>query len=523
MITDRLRAPAYMPDLLVRALARGRSLPAVQLPGATLSYAQLRDRISQFAQAYTAAGVMPGTPVAVLSANRPEVFFVLGAGYLTATRATALHPKGSLDDHAFVLEDAGIDTLVFDPAGYADHVVALAERLPGLTRLFSLGPAPIGTDLVTLADTFTPRRLVAPQVHADQPSSLVYTGGSTGRPKGVVGTYRSTAMLTQIQLSEWEWPTTLRFLFCTPLGHAAGGFWIPVLLRGGSMVAMSAFSATAFLETVQRERITATMLVPTMLYAILDHPDLDSYDVSSLEVIYYGASPISPSRLAEAIRRFGPIFFQFYGQTESPMTISVMRRSEHREDDLERLASCGRPVAWLEVALLDPDGTAVSPGVSGEVCVRGPLVTDGYWNRPEETDRLFAGGWLHTGDIARQDADGFLTIVDRTKDVIISGGFNVFPREIEDVISAQPAVAEVAVIGVPDPKWGEAVKAVVVPQPGQHPDVAAIIAAVRERKGPSHAPKSVDIVSELPLTAVGKPDKPTLRQRYWQGQTRQVG
>ncbi len=282
-----------------------------------------------------------------------------------------------------------------------------------------------------------------------------------------MGTYRSGATMTQIQMTEWEWPREPRFLMCTPLSHAGAAFFVPVLLLGGSLVVVPYFEPGLVLETIERERITATMLVPTMLYTLMDHPDFATRDLSSLETVYYGAAAMSPARLREAITKLGPIFFQYYGQAEGPMTICVLRKDEHDVDDLARLATCGRPVPWVHVKLLDDAGEEVPRGEPGEICVRGPLVMRGYWNKPEQTAEALAGGWLHTGDIAREDEDGFYTIVDRKKDMVVTGGFNVFPREVEDVISAHPAVANVAVIGVPDERWGEAVKAVVVLRPGE--------------------------------------------------------
>jgi fatty-acyl-CoA synthase len=264
------------------------------------------------------------------------------------------------------------------------------------------------------------------------------------------------------------------------------------------------------------------MLVPTMIYVLLDHPKLDSADLSSLATLYYGAAAMSPSRLAEGIERLGSVFFQFYGQAECPMTITVLRREEHLVDRPDRLATCGRPVPWLDVALLDDDGHEVDQGQAGEICVRGPLVMKGYHNKPEQTAEAFKFGWLHTGDVARADDEGFFTIVDRKKDMIVTGGFNVFPREIEDVLSSHPAVSAAAVIGVPDEKWGEAVKAVVVRRPGAEVTEAELVSLVKDRKGSVSAPKSVDFVDQIPLSALGKPDKKTLRSRYWEGSSRLV-
>jgi len=513
--------PMFMPDLLVAALDRHADKPAVYLGAEVLTARQVRDEMSRYVQAYESLGIGRGHPVAMLSKNRPEVLFAMGANMLTACRSTALHPMGALADQSYVLEDAGTETLVFD-AAFAERAAALQAQVPALKQLLSFGPCDVGTDLIEVTRDFAPRGLVPPVVDPEDVTGLTYTGGTTGKPKGVMQTYRGGATLTQIQLAEWEWPTETRFLIATPLSHAGAAFFVPTLLRGGCLIVLPGFDPTAVLETIQSHRITATMLVPTMLYMLLDHPRLGEYDLSSLETVYYGAAAISPTRLQEAIDRFGPIFFQFYGQTECGMTISVLRKDEHDRSDLARLASCGRPVPWLHVALLDDDLAEVPEGEPGEICVRGPLVTKGYWNQSEQTDELFKGGWLHTGDVARKDADGFYTIVDRKKDLIVSGGFNVFPREVEDVIATHPAVAQVAVIGVPDEKWGEAVRAVVVLRPGFDPNPEELAQLVRDRKGAIHAPKAVDFVESIPVSPLGKPDKKVLRARYWQGADRLV-
>jgi fatty-acyl-CoA synthase len=519
MSTTTLHHPTLMPELLAIALNRYDDRPAVLVDGETITYRHYREAVSRWAQAYRSVGLQPGDGVAMLARNRPEVLFATGASMMTGCRGTPLHPLGSADDHAYVLENAEIDTLVFDPALEA-HAAVLREKVPGLRRLLAFGPTTIGEDLPALAATFDPAPLEPPMPDPEAVSSLSFTGGTTGLPKGVLGTYRGGAALTQIQLSEWQWPDEMRFLIAAPLSHAAAAFTLPVLLRGGSFVVLPGFTPGDWLEAVQKHRITSTMIVPAMLYAILDHPDLAGTDTSSLETIFYGASAASPARLAQAIERFGPVFFQFYGQNEAPMTITVLRKEEHTP---EKLATCGRPVPWVRAALLDENCEPVPRGEPGEICVQGPLVMAGYHKLPEQTAETFRGGWLHTGDIAREDEDGYWTIVDRTKDMIISGGFNVFPREVEDVLSAHPTVAAAAVIGVPDEKWGEAVKAVVVPKPGVQIDADALIALVRDRKGPIHAPKSVDVVDSLPLTPVGKPDKVALRERYWAGVARRVG
>ena len=510
----------FMPHLLVTALERNLDRPAVYLGDQVLTGRQVRDEISRYAQALASLGIGKGSSISVLSKNRPEVLFNSGAQMVSGCRATPLHPLGSLDDHAYVIDDAEIETLVFDPA-FAERAAALHERKPTL-RLLSFGPAPLGQDLLSLAATFEARPLEVADLHADDLSGLNYTGGTTGQPKGVMGTYRSASTMTAIQMTEWQWPDEVRYLVCTPLSHAGAAFFIPTLLRGGCIVVLPGFEPAAVLEAIEKYRITAMMLVPTMLYVLLDHPDLDRRDTSSLQTIYYGAAAMSPTRLREAIERFGPIFFQYYGQAECPMTVTVLRKEEHDLTRPDRLASCGRPVPWLHVALLDDDGRPVARGTPGEICVRGPMVMQGYWHKPQQTEEAFRSGWLHTGDIATEDDEGFYTIVDRKKDMIVSGAFNVFPREVEDVLATHPAVAQAAVIGVPDDKWGEAVKAVVVCRPGHDVEPAELITLVRERKGPHYAPKTVDFAESIPLSPLGKPDKKALRAVYWQHAERQV-
>ncbi|MBT4042848.1 MAG: FAD-dependent oxidoreductase [Rhodospirillaceae bacterium] len=274
--------------------------------------------------------------------------------------------------------------------------------------------------------------------------------------------------------------------------------------------------------TAAAERITTTLLVPTMVNILLDHPKLDQTDLSSLELLIYGAAPMSPTRLLEGLERIGPVFCQLYGQTEGyPLT--VLRKGDHNKDDPGLFAACGHPVSSVRIALLDEEGQEVPGGEVGEICAQGPQIMDAYWQRPEQTEEVFAHGWLHTGDMAWADDRGYLYIVDRKKDMIITGGFNVFPREVEDVITTDRDIAMAAVIGVPDDKWGEAVKAVVVVRAGAQIDTEALIQRVKDSKGAVQAPKSVDIVDEIPLTPLGKPDKKALREIYWAGRDRRVG
>ena len=296
----------------------------------------------------------------------------------------------------------------------------------------------------------------------------------------------------------------------------------PVLSRGGTVHLVNGFVPQQIVDTIARERINMTLLVPTMIYALLDSPALQGADLSSLQLLLYGASAMSPSRLLEGIERIGPVFAQLYGQTEAyPLT--YLSKADHDPARPERFASCGLPVAGTQLVLLDEDGREVAPGEVGELCARCPQAMNEYRNQPELSASALQHGWLHTGDMARQDAEGYYYIVDRKKDMVVSGGFNVYPRDVEDVLSAHPAIASVAVIGTPDAHWGEAVTALVTLRPGARVSAEELVNLVREHKGPVQAPKRVEFVDSLPMTAVGKIDKKALRARFWVGQSRQVG
>ncbi|MEH6633959.1 MAG: AMP-binding protein [Halioglobus sp.] len=526
MSTDALHHQPLMPHLLVDGLNRYNDEPCLLIGDKVASYREVRESTSQMVQALQSKGLGIGSRIAVISANRPEVLSNIAAMQLAGCIGTPLHPLGSLEDHAYVLEAAEIDTLVYDASVFDEYAAALQARVPTLKHMLGLGPTESGEDYLALASGFKPQPLVAPDVAPEDVSSINFTGGTTGKPKGVMSTYSVTASMTQIQMAEWEFPEELRMLIATPLSHAAAAFFIPVLQKGGAFYVMQGFSPDEFFDMVERHKITTTMLVPVMLYFLLDAPRSATADMSSMETIFYGASPMNPARLREGIEKWGQIFYQFFGQSEAPMVLANMKKGEHDLSKPERLASCGRPTAWVHMALLDSDGNEVAKGGPGEICVRGPLVMKGYKDMPEQTAAAFAGGWLHTGDIGRLDEDGFLYIVDRTKDMIVTGGFNVFPREVEDVLGTHEAVGQVAVIGVPDEQWGEAVKAVIVLKPGfvaSEELIAAMQALVKEAKGSVQAPKSIDFVDAIPLTPVGKPDKKAVRAQYWAGSERGVG
>lgn len=508
--------------MTLRALARFPDHTAFAWDGGRLSYAGVSALIGSLQSAMVAAGLRKGDVAALLSANSAETWCASVAAQALGVLITWLHPLGSLSDHLAVVEDIEATALIVDPKTHAERGGELAAQATRPLKVtFTMGRAGFGRDLLAAADkagSVSPVDLT----HIDDRAIVNYTGGTTGRSKGAIRRHRALAATALSIAAEFGLPDQPRYLAAAPITHVSGSFVLPSLLRGGTVHLLKGFDPDEFLAAVVRERINVTMMVPTMIYVMLDHPKLDVTDLSTLELILYGASPMSPTRLLEGMQRVGPVFSQLYGQTEC-YPISLLRRADHDAARPELFSSCGFPLASCDVKLLDENNEQVRQGEAGEICVRAVQAMEGYWKRPEQTAETFAGGWLHTGDIARADERGYLYIVDRKKDMIVSGGFNVFPREVEDVLSSHPDVAMAAVVGIPHPKWGEAVTALVVAKSGKRVEAEALMQLVKDRKGGTHVPKQVEFVDHLPLTAVGKVDKKALRARYWAGQDRQVG
>ena len=506
-----------VPDLIVDALSRNDEYPCLYLGSEMATYREVRHKVSQYAQALQQKNIKAGTRVALLSGNCPDVVFFNLAASIVGCCVTPLHPLGSFDDQAYILNDAEIEVLVFQPSNYEQRASELLTVSSNLKHFLAFGPTEVGVDYTALAGKFDPAPLVTSDVQSKDISNIVYTGGTTGKPKGVMLTYTSLVYMTMMQMAEWDIPSRVRFMVVTPLSHAGFTCMVPTLLRGGCLYVPPSFSPDVFFDMVEQHRINATMLVPVMLYALLDSERAAFADMSSMVCIFYGASPISSARLREAIEKWGKIFAQFYGQTEAPTCFANLRREEHDLDAPGRLESCGRPSAWISVALLDEDCKEVERGSAGEICVRGPLLMQRYLNKPEQTQKAFEGGWLHTGDLGRFDKDGFLYIVGRKKDLIITGGFNVFPREVEDVLSAHADVEQAVVFGLPDERWGEAVNAVVVLRSGvkQSDELSdSLIDLVKTAKGSVQAPKAIYFIKSIPLTPIGKPDKQQIISMY---------
>lgn len=519
-LTGTLYRPPTFASLMATALGRYGHRAAFVHDGRVWSYRESADIVARLARLLVERGLGPGTGTAVLSVNRPESWFFQAASLMAGCRMTPLHPLGSLEDQGFCCDDAEVTALGFDPGHFDERAAELASALPGL-QLFPLGASELGEELIE-STARVPSGSLIPAPSESDIAWLTYTGGTTGRPKGVMLPHRCMVQNTYLTSIDMQWPAEVRLLCSTPISHSAGTFILPALLAGGTVYMIDSFDASQFCSVVHDHGITAALLVPSAIYRLLELEEFNRDNLPSLKSVFYGASPISPPRMSEALDRFGQIFNQLYGQAEAPNTITRLRKEDHDPGRPDRLASCGQPFVGVTVELHDSDDRPVGTGGVGEICVRGPLVMDGYWKRPDETAETLRNGWLHTGDIGRLDEDGYFSIVDRVKDMVISGGFNVYPREVEDVLSAHPDVQSVAVIGVPDERWGEAVKALVVPRAGACPSEVELKAHVRDRKGPVYTPKSVEFVESIPLTAVGKPDKKKLKQAYWGELNRKV-
>ncbi|MBW7851602.1 MAG: AMP-binding protein [Rhodospirillales bacterium] len=519
---------ATIGDLYDRCVQHYAARVAVTCGGRSMTYAQLGESAETLRTTLGALGVRPKERIAFLMANCAEYVFceyaVAKSGATRVPLAVLLAP----DDHVYMMNFAGCTTLIYH-ARFTERVLAMQPKLTTVTRLICVGGPPpaghLGLDDL-MAQGAGRQAPPAPPVDPEDIAGIYFTGGTTGRPKGVMLSHRSWAYTYWMESFDFDIGWNETFVFTTPLTHAGGCLILPVLLRGGRCVVVDHFEPDLLLDTIARERATSTLLVPTMIYALLDHPRLGDYDLGSLRNVLYGASVIAPERLEQAIQRFGPIFTQFYGQTEAPMALTALPRHTHVEATGERrlaiLSSAGRATYGTEIRLLDDDGREVPAGECGEVVARAANMMSGYLDNPEATAEAIRDGWLHTGDIGRMDEAGFISIVDRKKDMIISGGFNIYPREIEDVLFEHPAVKQAAVVGVPSDKWGEEVRAVVVLHEGKSASADELISFVKERKGSLVAPKSVVFWPAIPLTNLGKVDKKAIRTRCWEGRDRKI-
>jgi len=497
---------------------------------ARYTYTETREFTRRIARAMWARGLRGEERAAIFSPNDPRVMFCMLGIFRAGAVWVPINSRNALDANIQYMNYVEVVWLFYH-SSYREQVREIKQHVSSLRNCVCIDAEDAPNPSL---GRFTESDATAEDIdwadaygNPDRLMGLVPTGGTTGPAKGVMVTDLAWGTMTEMASQYWTGDTNDRVcLTCAPLSHAAGVVAFVMTSLGATNVVMPGFDAFEVLRNIERFRVTHIFLPPTALYALLAHPQLGDFDYSSLRVFLLVASPVSPDKLKKAVEVFGPCLCQSYGQTEAPMLLTWLDQktvaSAAAGDHPERLRSCGKPSFAVTLALMDDDGHILPPNTPGEIVARGSLVTRGYYKLPEATAEVRAHGWHHTGDVGYRDEDGYFYIVDRKKDMIITGGFNVFSTEVETSVMELAQVHECAVIGVPHEKWGEAVKAVVVLRKGASLTEEAIISHCKTRLGGVKAPKSVTFTDEIPKTAAGKTDKKALRKPYWAGQDRSV-
>lgn len=491
------------------------------------TYAQLRDRVARLAAGLRSLGVAADDRVGILMLNSDRYLETLYATYWAGGAVNPVNVRWSPDEIAYSLDDCDTRVLVVDDT-FLPMVPQLAERSKSLQTLVHAG------DGETPAGMISFEALVAQHEPAEDAmrggrdlAGVFYTGGTTGFPKGVMNSHAglySNALGAVTDDIAAEGGVALH---AAPMFHMADlVFFNASLMTGSTNVIIPAFDPVKVLDAIERERVTHALLVPTMIQLTVDHPELARRDISSLKFVVYGASPISEAVLDRAMQAFPTAgFIQAYGMTELSPIVTVLSAYWHSLEGCAKAnkrRSAGRPNAVADLRVVDINDRTVPNGTVGEIVARGPGVMLGYWNKPEETATALRNGWMHTGDGGYMDDDGFVFIVDRVKDMIVTGGENVYSVEVENAVARHPAVAAVAVIGIPSDQWGEAVHAVIVSKPGAKPTADEIIAHCKALIASYKVPRSIEFVDALPMSGAGKVLKREIRKRFWEGQGRQV-
>jgi len=494
------------------------------------SYDDARLWSERIARAMWANDLQLEERAAIYSQNHPAVLFSM-LGILRAGAAwVPMNFRNAADANVEYLNYSETSWLFYH-SRFGDQAREMGRRVPSLRQMICLdaedGNHPSLANFVEQGRDAKEPDWADPYGNPHGMMGLVPTGGTTGPARGVRVTNGAWGAMTEMATHYWRADTANPVCLCTaPLSHAAGVVAFTMFAIGGTNVVLPGFDASTVLQAIEQYRVTHVFLPPTAFYSLLAHPEIEKFDYSSLRVFLLAGSPVSPDKFKSGVEIFGPCMCQSYGQTESPMLLTWLDQATvaaaARGDHPERLGSCGRPTSAVRVAIMDDDGRILPPGEVGEIVARGSLVTAGYHNLPEATSAIRTHGWHHTGDVGYIDQEGYVYIVDRKKDMIISGGFNIYCAEVEAGIMALPEVEECAVIGVPDDKWGEAVKAMVVVREGETLTESAVIAHCKEKLGGMKSPKSVEFWREIPKTPAGKLDRKTIRKPYWAMAEREV-
>ena len=514
--------------LLQRSYRDNADAAAVIDGGVATTFAAHGRRVRQAVNVFTELGIRPGEPVAFVASNRREFLeldhaCVVG-GFVRTAEVPRLHPQ----EIAQVLTDCAARIVVVESEWWP-QLESVRDHIPTVEHLVVLGDtAPAG---VLAWEPLLAAATDAEPAHAPAPGDdgwILYTSGTTGKPKGVTLTHANLVSMVRNFLAELP-PLGPQDVIAhtAPLGHMSGAIGLTGLVRGAAQLTLPRFDPHELLRTVQDHRVSMIVVVPTMLNLLTDAAREGDYDLSSLRTIVYGASTIAPDRLSRAIEVFGDVFLQIYGQSEVVIPVTVLPPADHRAradgSFPPKLASAGRPTPTVELRIVDADRREVAAGEAGEVSVRSDMLMRGYWNQPDTTAEVIDDeGWLYTGDIGRLDDEGYLYIVDRKKDMIISGGFNIYPSEVEAVISALPQVLEVAVVGAPHERWGEQITAVVVRRGGAELSAGDVETACRAALAGYKVPRRIEFHDSLPKNERGKILRRALRDTFWADRERQV-
>ena len=493
------------------------------------TYAQFNARVNRLVNALCKLGVKQGDNVALLQYNTPEMLESMFACFKAGCGAVPINWRLHPNEFAFIIDHSEAKAVILSPE-FNDSIVDIRGRIQKAQHLITLSGA--GGELLDYERLISeePEEFVDAEVQPDDLAWLFYTSGTTGMPKGAMLTHRNLLAMTMnfyADICPGFGPDDVA-LHAAPLSHGSGCYALPNIGKGAANIILESpsFDPDLIFKTIQEYRVTNMFAAPTMIKLLVESPAVDKYDHSSLKALNYGGAPMLAEDLKEALRKLGPCLVQLYGQAESPMTITYLPHRAHVLDgtpeQMKRLSSAGFPRTDVEVKIVDANDNELPPGERGEIVTRSDLVMKGYWRNPEATAETLKNGWLHTGDVGYMDESGYLFIMDRSKDMIISGGENIYPREIEEVLIRHPAVREVAVVGVPDPKWGEAIKAVVSLVKGRSATEDDLIGFCKEYIASYKKPKSVDFVDELPKNNYGKILKRELRAKYWEERERKV-
>ena len=498
-----------------KGASRDESAPCLSMGDLVMSYGDVQRFSYRMARALEQSGIAAGEHVAILSRNDPHAFAAVFAVSRAGCVWCPVNPRNEATENAFILENFDCTALIFH-----SRFAAMVERmLPGLRRLRLLVCLDADLPFAPSLENWWADSSSEPfeRRGAGELAMLPGTGGTTGLPKGVMLSNGNLETMTSLMLMSYPFGERPVYLAMAPLTHAAGVLAYPILLLGGHVVIMPEPDPGEYLRLAEAHAVTHSFMAPTMIYTLLDSPALETTDLSALRCLWYGAAPIAPARLEEALHRIGPMG-QIYGQTEAPMMITALSPADHyRPDgtiDRGKLSSAGRATPLVELQVVDSGGGRVAPGEVGEIVVKGSLVMMGYYKNPEADAEVALGEWHRTGDIGYVDDDGYLFIVDRAKDMIISGGFNVYSAEVERALIRHPAVLECAVFGLPDRKWGERVCAAVEPRKDCAVTPEELIDFIKGEIGGVKAPKSIEFWSELPRSKVGKVLKKDIRSWY---------